>query len=124
MKSIMQDKTSKQCYLCAKLDKDYTPKNILEEHHIFEGSANRKLSEKYGLKVYLCQAHHNGDCFGSRKAVHRPDLNNYSKYLHEEGEKAFITDFMQKTLCNKFQAEAIFQGIFGKRYINVEEWKP
>ena len=30
----------------------------LHEHHIF-GAANRKLSEKYGLKIWLCPEHHN-----------------------------------------------------------------
>ena len=31
-----------------------------EEHHIFFGTGNRKISEKYGLKVYLCYEHHRG----------------------------------------------------------------
>jgi len=29
------------------------------EHHVFEGTHHRRLSEKYGLKVYLCGEHHN-----------------------------------------------------------------
>jgi hypothetical protein len=28
-------------------------------HHIFYGTANRKLSDKYGFVVYLCAYHHN-----------------------------------------------------------------
>ena len=34
----------------------------LDEHHVFGGFANRKLSEKYGLKVYIChdKCHLNG----------------------------------------------------------------
>lgn len=35
------------CFLCGK--HCYT-----EEHHVYEGSGRRKLSGKYGLKVYLC----------------------------------------------------------------------
>lgn len=31
----------------------------LHRHHIFYGTANRKLSEKYGCWVYLCARHHN-----------------------------------------------------------------
>ena len=50
MKSIIQDE--KECYIC--LD----PK--VEEHHVFYGTANRKLSERYGLKVWLCPEHHRG----------------------------------------------------------------
>ena len=30
----------------------------LHEHHIF-GAANKKWSEKYGLKIWLCPVHHN-----------------------------------------------------------------
>lgn len=32
----------------------------LECHHILGGTANRRLSEKYGLTVMLCQEHHTG----------------------------------------------------------------
>ena len=32
----------------------------LERHHIFAGVANRPLSEKYGLWVYLCHNCHTG----------------------------------------------------------------
>ena len=51
MKSILQkDKT--RCYICGS-------SQWLEEHHIFGGNPNRKLSEKYGLKVHLCHYCHN-----------------------------------------------------------------
>ncbi len=53
MKSIIQE--DKDCLFCGR-----TP---TEEHHCF-GGANRKLSEKYGLKVYLCHNHHNEPPFG------------------------------------------------------------
>jgi len=33
--------------------------NDIHKHHIFYGSANRKLSEKHGCWCYLCAAHHN-----------------------------------------------------------------
>ena len=44
-KSIMQ-KDITRCFLCG-------GRIGLEEHHVL-GGANRKLSEKYGLKVMLC----------------------------------------------------------------------
>ena len=50
MISIIQNE--KQCYICG------TQLN-LECHHVFSGTANRRLSEKYGLKVWLCLKHHN-----------------------------------------------------------------
>ena len=54
-KSILQ--TSKECYFCGS-------QNWLEEHHVFNGNPNRALSEKYGLKVWLCHAHHNEPPYG------------------------------------------------------------
>lgn len=51
-KSIMQ--TDRACYFCGRL-------NGLEKHHVFAGVANRKISEKYGLWVYLCNEHHTGE---------------------------------------------------------------
>lgn len=50
-KSIIQ--TEKECYICR------TTRN-LHEHHIFYGTANRRMSEMYGMKVWLCQEHHTG----------------------------------------------------------------
>ena len=38
----------------------------LHKHHIFYGTANRKLSDEYGCWCYLCQRHHNA----SDKGVH------------------------------------------------------
>ena len=51
MKSIIQEE--KECYICKNPN--------VEEHHIFYGTANRRLSEKYGLKVWLCPLHHRGN---------------------------------------------------------------
>lgn len=81
MKSIIQEE--KRCYLCHNTFD-------LNDHHIVYGTANRKLSEKYGLKVWLCQHHHTGyagvhfnkdiDLFLKRTAQEKfeevyPDLN-------------------------------------------------
>jgi len=70
MKSIIQKE--KQCYICG------SP--YVEEHHIFYGTANRKLSEKYGLKVWLCYSHHRGNT-----GVHfNPKLDDKLKGIAEE----------------------------------------
>lgn len=50
MKSIIQN--NKECWVCGTT-------NDIHEHHIIYGTANRRLSEKYGLKVWLCGKHHN-----------------------------------------------------------------
>jgi len=47
----MQDE--KECYLCGR-------SGNLESHHCIAGTANRRLSEKYGLKVWLCNDCHTG----------------------------------------------------------------
>lgn len=46
-----------QCFLCIKLNNDYSYKNT-EEHHILFGSGERKKSEENGLKTNLCVEHH------------------------------------------------------------------
>ena len=50
-KSILQ--RNKACYICG------TTLN-LQLHHIFYGTANRKLSDADGCVVYLCLNHHTG----------------------------------------------------------------
>ena len=61
MKSIIQANKDR-CYICGKnASADYWG---LDEHHVFSG-ANRKKSEKYGLKVYLC--HHSCHLYGVHK---------------------------------------------------------
>ena len=54
--SIMQEKDG-TCYLCRRLDHDYSIKTV-EEHHAFPGNPRRQISEQYGFKVYLCPEHH------------------------------------------------------------------
>jgi hypothetical protein len=50
-KSIMQ--TERVCCICGRV-------NGLERHHVMAGTANRKLSEKYGLWVWVCHLCHTG----------------------------------------------------------------
>ena len=71
--SIVQ--TRKECWFCG-------ARYGLEEHHIFAGVANRKISEKYGLKVWLCHDHHTGD----DGAQYNRELGDQ---LKQEAQKAF-----------------------------------
>lgn len=105
--SILHDRQSGTCYLCAKLNQDYRIHSYLEEHHIFSGNPGRKLSEEYGLKVHLCLHHHRE----GPEAVH----NNYQnmRLLQQEGQQAFLAAYPDKN----------FRGIFGKNYLNAEERK-
>lgn len=54
-KSIIKNK--KECYITGSIAN-------LHKHHIFEGTANRKLSEKYGLWVYLRADWHDMSDYG------------------------------------------------------------
>lgn len=42
----------RKCYVCGCT-------TGLHRHHVFEGSANRKKSEEYGMVIDLCGIHHN-----------------------------------------------------------------
>ena len=66
----------KVCYFCG------TTLN-LHKHHIFYGTANRKLSERYGCWCYLCATHHN---MSNSSVHHNPyiDLD-----LKRECQRAF-----------------------------------
>ena len=74
MKSIIQHE--RQCLICGSWN--------IEEHHIFFGTAKRKLSEQYGLKVWLCPTHHRGTNGVHGKNGHILDLE-----LKQLGQKAF-----------------------------------
>ena len=51
MKSALQDE--KRCYFCGAVVN-------LERHHIFAGVANKPISERLGLWVWLCPRDHRG----------------------------------------------------------------
>lgn len=74
MKSIIQDK--RECLVCGSWN--------VEEHHIFFGQAKRKLSEDYGLKVWLCPTHHRGT-----NGVHGKNGHKLDSELKQLGQKAF-----------------------------------
>lgn len=88
-KSIMHDKRDGTCYLCALLHQDYDRRTVLEEHHVMNGNPNRKWSEKYGLKVYLCIPHHREGA----EAVHK---NRQIKgLLQQKAQEAFERRYPQ-----------------------------
>lgn len=88
MKSEFQ--SEKECYVCG------TTQN-LHSHHIFSGYANRKLSEKYGMKVWLCGRHHNlsNDGVHFNKELDLELKQMAQRYFEENhgGRKAFMQVF-------------------------------
>ena len=99
MKSIMQQKDGR-CYLCQMLHGDYSIKHDLEEHHVIYGTAQRKLSERFGLKIYCCAYHH---LIGSEAVHNNPEI---SAMLKDKAQRAF----------EKRWPELDFRSIFGKNY--------
>ncbi|MCM1057908.1 MAG: hypothetical protein NC517_09910 [Firmicutes bacterium] len=104
MKSIMQEKQDHTCYLCMVLHSDFTAKRT-QEHHVIFGTANRKMSEKYGLKVYLCLEHHEN----GREAVHRNAAN--ALLIKKDAQRAFKERW----------PELDFRKIFGKNFLDAED---
>ena len=93
MKSIIQE--NKECYVC---------KNTigLHSHHILYGTANRRMSELYGLKVWLCPKHHNM----SDEGVHfNRELDLQLKKLAQEYYEANYGDRVD------------FRETFGRNYL-------
>ena len=82
------------CWLCDK-------QKPTEEHHIF-GGPNRKASEEYGLKVYLCpECHRTGPA-----AAH--SCKGTADILHKAGQRAFE---------EQVGSRREFVKIFGKNYL-------
>jgi len=103
MRSIIQEKDG-TCYLCMILHGDYGQKTV-QEHHVIFGTAGRKLSERYGLKVYLCLFHHTE----GPEAVHNNAKN--AKILKERAQKLFTERY----------PELDWMVIFGKNYMDQED---
>lgn len=104
MKSILHEKDG-TCYLCIKLHDVYDRYGYVEEHHVFGGNPGRKLSEKHGLKVYLCVAHHRE----GPEAVHQNQENN--EILKRDAQEAF----------ERTHSREEFMGIFGRNWLEQEE---
>lgn len=97
-KSIIQsDKT--YCYIHEKFMRVEVP--AVHEHHIIYGNANRKLSEKFGLKCYVCMSCHN--------AIHGKD-HVHDKDLHQIAERAWLEHY-NKTIDDWIKT-------FGKNFLD------
>lgn len=81
-KSILQ--IDKECYLCRKRYNLRTTRG-LEEHHILFGRGRRELSERYGLKVWLCHNHHNEPPLGVHfDPAARRELEQAAQFAFDE----------------------------------------
>lgn len=100
-KSIMHNKQDGTCYLCMLLNHDYDRRYYLEEHHVIEGNPGRKLSEHYGLKVYLCMQHHRE----GPEAVHKNEKNR--RKLERAAQEAFEKKYSREKWMDVFKRNYI-----------------
>ena len=52
MRNSVLVEDQEHCVICGR--------EYVNRHHVFEGTANRKTSDKYGFWLPLCHKHHNG----------------------------------------------------------------
>lgn len=91
-KSIITDDL-RHCIVCGS--------SHVEIHHVFGGTANRRLSDKFGLIVPLCNFHHTG----SSEAVHFN--RKFADELHAVGQAKFMENYPMLS----------FIEIFGRNYL-------
>lgn len=88
MKSVLQER--KECIVCGTA-------LGLHCHHVFYGTANRKKSEQYGYKVWLCSRHHNmsdeGAHFNGRMALALKQMAQKHFEEHYGSRSDFIHEF-------------------------------
>ena len=94
IESIVQEE--RECFVCGSVQD-------LERHHCIGGNPGRKLSEKYGLTVYLCAEHHRGD-----GGVHGGDGGELNDRIKRTAQKAF----------EEVRSREEFMGVFGRNYID------
>ena len=91
-KSILQQ-GDPRCFICGRVRE-------LERHHIMPGVANRPLSEKYGLWIWLCHEHHTGKDgvqYNRKLADHIKRLGQIAfeaRHSREEWMQAFRKNYL------------------------------
>lgn len=99
--SIIDGGNDVQCWICGRYE---GMRDLLEQHHMIHGIANRALSDKYGLWVYLCPKCHRGTDGVHGKNGHRRDMT--------------LKCVAQRTFEEKVGSREEFRAIFGRSYID------
>lgn len=91
-KSILQQ-GDPRCFYCGR-------RTELERHHVLGGVANRPLSEKFGLWVWLCHEHHTGTDGaqydkGKNESLKRlAQIAFEARHSHEEWMETFRKNYL------------------------------
>lgn len=89
MESILQ--SERKCFICGR-------GGDLDVHHAISGNSNRKHSEEYGLKIYLCRECH---------------MKVHDKHEMEEQ----IKQFAQRRWEEEYGDRDAFRKVFGKSWL-------
>lgn len=92
----MHNKQDRTCYLCILLNGDYAVRSNLQEHHVMSGTANRRLAERWGLKVYLCLQHHTAGSY----AVH--NNADIQRRLQQKAQEIFEAQYSHQLWMREF----------------------
>ena len=82
-----------RCFICGRITE-------LERHHVLGGVANRPLSEKYGLWVWLCREHHTGKAGAQYDRKTGDSLKRLAqiafeaRYSHDEWMNVFRKNYL------------------------------
>lgn len=82
----------RECFVCGR-------SNAVHKHHLIEGTANRRISDRYGLVVDLCLECHER---AHRDAELADRLHRYAEQLWLDEHGGTVEEFIQ---------------IFGKNYL-------
>lgn len=102
--SILHQKDG-TCYLCMRLAGDCRQHSYLEKHHVYDGKANKTISEENGFTVYLCRPHHRE----SPEAVHVKNEN--MRLIQEDMQREY----------EKTHTRQQFIVLIGRNYIMEDE---
>lgn len=89
-----------ECALCGRWAE-------LERHHMIGGTANRRLSEQYGLVIYLCaECHRTGKHAAHRDKGTQILLHRMAQRTWMEEQNATVEDFIHVFGKNFLEGDA------------------
>ena len=109
MSIIQKDKTICFCY------QEGGCGGVIEEHHCIYGTANRKISDREGLVVYLCIQHHKGTNGVHGKNGHDLDMR-LKRIAQEAWELKYKESYPYQNHADEAAREAFIR-LFGRNYL-------
>ena len=106
----MNDRTE-LCVMCGR-------RYAVHTHHLIMGTANRKLSDRYGLTIRVCDECHNGAVKAEDRIHGNPRAEDLSKMLGQAlWERDYYKKLAQGLLNGPDEARDRFREIFQNSYL-------